>query len=93
MSRRFTTSELRAELKRSCGVDVSLRRLAQWATSGLLIPTDDWAGKRGAKRYYSEADLLKAQTILKMRQSGLSIQKARVALAWQAGYDSREAMP
>lgn len=80
-----TSAQLRQTLLELEGEDVSLRRLAQWATSGLLVPSIDWAGKRGAKRLYSLDDVVRGRLIVSLMQHGVSPQAARVLLVWLDG--------
>jgi DNA-binding transcriptional MerR regulator len=58
----------------------SVRQLDYWANTGLLMPSIRQSTGPGTRKLYSFDDLVRLCFIKKLRDAGLSIQKARNAL-------------
>lgn len=61
-------------------VGITYRQLDYWARTDLLRPSISDARGSGTQRVYSYTDLLKLKVIKQLLDSGLSLNKARIAL-------------
>lgn len=62
-------------------VGITYRQLDYWARTGVLHPSVASARGSGTKRLYSFGDLRRASVLRRLLDSGLSLQRARRALA------------
>jgi len=68
----------RDEVMRAAGI--TYRQLDYWARTTLLVPSIVDARGSGSKRQYSFADIVKARTIKKLLDAGVSLPKIRKAI-------------
>jgi DNA-binding transcriptional MerR regulator len=68
----------RDEVMRAAGI--SYRQLDYWARTKLLVPSVLDARGSGSKREYSFADIVKARTVKKLLDAGVSLPKIRKAI-------------
>ena len=87
----LTTQELRDAVIALEGARIPIRTLSDWARTGLVPATVAPARGRRLERLYGRSDLLRARLVVRLRGSGLSIQRIRVVLAFIAR-DLQEAL-
>lgn len=66
-------------------VDVTLRRLTYWDSTGLLKPSLKSASGRGSRRLYSFQDIVELKIIIRLLSSSLSLQRIRNSLNFMRG--------
>ena len=63
-------------------VGISYRQLDHWARTGLIEPSFRSAGGSGTHRLYSFMDLVQLRLVKRLRDTGISLSKIRVAVEW-----------
>jgi DNA-binding transcriptional MerR regulator len=80
----LTSNQLLAAIRALDGQTLPVRTLAQWAASGVVAPSVAYPGTRGryGVRLYNLSDLARARLVLRLRQGGVSMPRARTILAF-----------
>ena len=77
----LTSPELSQAVEQLDRVRLPSRTLGSWASSGLLVPSIDWAKTQRVPRLYSLRDLAKARLLVRLRQAKFGAARVRVIMA------------
>jgi DNA-binding transcriptional MerR regulator len=68
-------------------VGISYRQLDYWSRTNLVVPSLREAAGSGTQRLYSFEDLVRLRLIAELLEAGISLQRARKALAYVEEHD------
>jgi len=78
----LTTADVRREVARATGLELSAKMLSRWAADGILTPSLAYPQQRGrAGRLYSAQDAERAAALVQLRAAGLTPTAAATLLA------------
>ena len=84
----LSTSQLIEAIDETEGIRLTPQTLSTWAQREIAVPSVRWPRKRGRAhaRFYSLADLKRIRLIVRLRESGVSMQRVRAILDYIDAY-------